>query len=91
MKRVVMMLGVAVALTACGGNKSEIVISEQNATNMAYDKSFELATKVVEAADYESFRQARAELEAYEQAFREQVGGEAYLIFLEESSAILND
>lgn len=91
MRRIVVMLGAVVALAACSGSGSEIVISEQNAMNWAYEKSAELATRIVEAKDYETFSAARTEFEAFEEAFREQIGGDEYLIFLEESALILNN
>ena len=81
----------ALALMACGGGKSEIKIDEQNHLNEAYNLSYELATAVKEATSYEEFRAAADKLKAYEEAFRTQIGGESYLIFLEECNAILND
>ena len=57
----------------------------------AYDLSYELATRVMEADNHASFIEARAELEAYEEAFRTQIGGEEYEIFLEECNYILNE
>jgi hypothetical protein len=84
-------LGCALAFMACGGGKSEIKIDEQNHLNEAYNLSYELATAVKEATSYEEFRAAAYKLKAYEEAFRTQIGGESYLIFLEECNAILND
>ena len=84
-------LGCALALMACGSDKSEIKIDEQNHLNEAYNLSYELATAVKEATSYEEFRAASDKLKAYEEAFRTQIGGESYLIFLEECNAILND
>lgn len=84
-------LGCALALMACGGGKSEIKIDEQNHLNEAYNLSYELATAVKEATSCEEFRAAADKLKAYEEAFRTQIGGESYLIFLEECNAILND
>ena len=84
-------LGCALVLMACGGGKSEIKIDEQNHLNEAYNLSYELATAVKEATSYEEFRAAADKLKAYEEAFRTQIGGESYLIFLEECNAILND
>lgn len=84
-------LGCALALMACGGGKSEIKIDEQNHLNEAYNLSYELATVVKEATSYEEFRAAADKLKAYEEAFRTQIGGESYLIFLEECNAILNN
>ena len=92
MKRLSIMLFAVVAVVGCADkNKSEIVISDQNAENIAYDMSYELATKAVEAENYEEFKAARVELEKYEEAFRDQIGGEAYLLYLEECNAILGE
>lgn len=86
------MLFAAVAVVGCADrDKSGIVISDQNAENIAYDMSYELATKAVEAQNYEEFKRARVELEGYEEAFRDQIGGEAYLLYLEECNAILGE
>ena len=87
-----MILGSAVALMACGAEKkSEIIINEQNHLNEAYNLSADLAMRVKDATTYEEFRAAADELEAYEEAFRTQIGGESYIIFLEECNAILNE
>ena len=92
MKRLSIMLFAAVAVVGCADrDKSGIVISDQNAENIAYDMSYELATKAVEAQNYEEFKRARVELEGYEGAFRDQIGGEAYLLYLEECNAILGE
>ena len=72
-------------------DQKQIVISDQNPDNIAYDMSYELATKAVEAQNYEEFKRARVELEGYEEAFRDQIGGEAYLLYLEECNAILGE
>ena len=86
------MLFAAVAVVGCADRvKSGIVISDQNAENIAYDMSYELATKAVEAENYEEFKRARVELEGYEAALRDQIGGEAYLLYLEECNAILGE
>lgn len=86
------MLFAAVAVVGCADrDKSGIVISDQNADNIAYDMSYELATKAIEAENYEEFKRARVELEGYEEAFRDQIGGEAYLLYLEECNAILGE
>ena len=82
------------AVAVVGGadkDQKQIVISDQNAENIAYDMSYELATKAVEAENYEEFKRARVELEGYEEAFRDQIGGEAYLLYLEECNAILGE
>lgn len=88
----IMILGCAVALMACGAEKKiEIIINEQNHLNEAYNLSADLAMRVKDATTYEEFRAAADELEAYEEAFRTQIGGESYTIFLEECNAILNE
>ncbi|MBQ2958235.1 MAG: hypothetical protein IJE06_01000 [Alistipes sp.] len=91
MKKIVVLCVAAVAFVSCGGNAEGVTIDEQNAMNAAYDLSLELATAVVEAESYEAFKSAREALESHEEAFREQIGGEEYLIFLEEVNAVLNE
>ena len=91
MKKIVVLCVAAVAFASCGGNAEGVTIDEQNAMNAAYDLSFELATAVVEAESYEAFKSAREALKSHEEAFREQIGGEEYLIFLEEANAVLNE
>lgn len=89
MRDLIVIAAAAVVCGACceGGG---VVIDEQNHENIAYDKSYELSERVVNAASYEEFKAAEEELRAYEEAFRTQIGGESYLIFLEESNAVLN-
>lgn len=92
MKKIVLTITSAVALTACGaGDDRAIVLDEQNALNLAYDKSYELCEKITQAANYEEFKRACALLDAYDEAFRTQIGGEPYLIFIEECNALLSD
>ena len=79
------------AVAAACTHKEAIKIDEQGAMNAAYNLSYELATRVVEADSHASFVEARAELEAYEEAFRTQIGGEEYEIFIEECNYILNE
>ena len=90
MKRLFIIALCAAAASACT-NKEAIKIDEQGAMNAAYDLSYELATRVVEADSHASFIEARAELEAHEEAFRTQIGGEEYEIFIEECNYILNE
>lgn len=90
MRRLTFIALCAMAAVACT-NKNAIQINEQNAMNAAYDLSYELSTRIVEANNYASFIEARAELEAYEEAFRTQIGGEEYQIFIEECNYILNE
>ena len=85
-------LAMAIALAACGAEKkSEIIIDEQNHLNAAYELSYELASAVKDAETYEAFHAASENLKAHQEAFRTQIGGESYLIFLEECNAILNE
>ena len=91
MKRLFIMLLAAAALVGCADKSAQIELSDQNPVNEAYAKSGELAYKVIEAQNYEEFVRARAEIERYEEAFRTQVGGEAYLIFLEECNYIFEE
>lgn len=81
----------ALAFVACGADNNSIIIDEQNHLNEAYNISYDLATRVKEATSYEEFRAAADELEAHREAFRTQIGGESYLIFLEECNIILNE
>ena len=90
MKRLSIMLFAAVAVVGCADrDKSGIVISDQNAENIAYDMSYELATKAIEAENYEEFKRARVELEGYEEAFRDQIGGEDYEYFVQTCNEII--
>ncbi len=91
MKRLFIMLFTAAAMVGCADKGSQIVISDQNPENEAYNISGELAYKAIEAQNYEEFKSARVELERYEEAFRDQIGGEAYLLYLEECNAILSE
>lgn len=92
MRRLIIAIAAFVTLVSCGGNANgDIVISEQNHENEAYDRSYELATRVVEATTYEEYQAAAEELRAYREAFRTQIGGQSYTIFLEESNLILGD
>ena len=92
MKRVFIMLVAAAAVVGCAEqSKQQIVISDQYPDDVAFDMSYELATKAVEAENYEQFKKARVELEMYEEAFRDQIGGDAYLLYLEECNAILGE
>lgn len=90
MKRLFIMLYAAAAAVGCAGNDDKVVLSDQNTENQAYELS-SLAYKVVEAESYEQFKAAREELEKYEEAFRTQIGGDAYLIYLEECNYIFEE
>lgn len=84
-------MGIVAICAACGNGGDKIVIDEQNAENIAYDKSYELAEAVINAKNYDEFKAARTALQEWEEAFRTQIGGDEYLIFLEESNTMLNE
>ena len=90
MKRCIMLLGVVCLLGSCA-EESKIVIKEEEAIAASSEKSVELATKVIEAKSYEEFQAARQEIEAYEEAFRTQIGGEDYEIFLQSANEVLSN
>lgn len=90
MKRLFIILFAAVGVCSCADGGTEVTLSDQNTINEAYTKS-ELAYAVIDATNYEEFTKARAEVEKYEAAFRTQVGGEAYLIYLEECNYIFEE
>jgi hypothetical protein len=84
------MLFAAAAVVGCADSGDKVVLSDQNTENQAYEISA-LAYKVVEAKSYEEFKAAREELEKYEEAFRTQIGGDAYLIYLEECNYVFEE
>lgn len=86
-----LMVVAAVMFGACCNGESGVVIDEQNHENVAYDKSYELSERAINAQSYADFCEAAEELRAYEEAFRTQIGGDSYLLFLEECNIILND
>ena len=90
MKRLFVICAVALVSVACADRGPAVKISADDALGVAYDKSVELATAVAEAKSYEEFVAARAELEKYEEAMRTQIGGETYILFLEECNYIIN-
>ncbi len=89
MKRCFTLLAIAFAAVSCCNKQSGIVIKEEEAIAASSEKSVELATKVIEAKSYEEFQAARQELEAWEEAFRTQIGGEDYNYFVETANQIL--
>lgn len=91
MKRLFILLIAAVAVTGCQDKDSKVVIDDQNHLNEAYNRSGELGYKVIEATNYDEFKQARTAIEEYEEAFRTQIGGESYRIFLEECNYIFEE
>ena len=91
MKKYIILASCLVFMACGNGDAQAIKIDEQNHLNEAYNLSYELATAVKEATTYEEFQEASLNLKSYEEAFRTQIGGESYLIFLEECNAILNE
>jgi hypothetical protein len=91
MKRFFALLIVAASLVSCADDKSKVVINDMNPTNDAYNMSYDVATAVVEAKNYDEFKKARKNAEIHEEAFRTQAGGEAYLIFLEECNYMFQE
>ncbi len=79
----------ALCLLGSCAKESKIVIKEEEAIVLSTEKSVELATKVIQAKSYEEFKAARQEIEAYEEAFRTQIGGEDYDYFVETCNEIL--
>lgn len=90
MKRVFILLFAAAAV-GCAQEKQQIVINDIEPKEDALNMSFELAYAAVDAQNYEDFKKARVELEKYEEAFRDQAGGEAYITYLKECNAILSE
>ena len=90
MKRCLKLLAAASLFVGCSHGQG-IEIKESEAVSVAYDKSVELATRVAEAKSYEEFCAARQELEAYEEAFRTQIGGEDYEYFMTTCNEILGN
>jgi flavin-dependent dehydrogenase len=91
MKRGLMFFALAVALVGCADRNTGIEINEDEAIDIAMYKSEELARAVVEAKSVEEFIEARAELEAYEEAMRKQIGGEEYEMFMDTANQILSN
>lgn len=91
MKKIFTTLALAGLMLSCTSDKDKIEIKEEDAYNLAYEKSTELATRVIEAESHEEFCKARAELEAYEEAFRTQIGGEEYDAFISTCNEILGN
>ncbi len=91
MRKFITSLATLCLLVGCAGDKGKIEIKESDAPMLAVEKSAELATKVMEAKSYEEFCAARQELEAYEEAFRTQIGGEDYEYFMTTCNEILGN
>lgn len=86
------MLAAAAAVVGCAEKKQqEIVIDDQNAELVADTMSYKLAYRALDAKNHEEFKAVRVELEQYEEAFRDQIGGEAYLLYLEQANDILSE
>lgn len=91
MKRLLILGIAAVTLVGCADKEPKIKINELNPTNEAYIISDSLARGVVDASNYKEFKKARKSIEQYEEAMRTQIGGEAYLIFLEECNYFMEE
>ena len=91
MKRLLITGLAVVSLVGCADEASKIKINELNPTNEAYIMSDSLARGIVEASNYEEFTKARKSIEEYEEAMRTQIGGDAYLIFLEECNYFMEE
>ncbi|MBO5017921.1 MAG: hypothetical protein J6C56_03560 [Alistipes sp.] len=91
MKRLLITGLAVVSLVGCADEAPKIKINELNPTNEAYIMSDSLARGIVEASNYEEFNRARKSIEEYEEAMRTQIGGEAYLIFLEECNYFMEE
>lgn len=91
MKRLLITGLAVVSLVGCADEAPKIKINELNPTNEAYIMSDSLAQGIVEASNYEEFKKARKSIEEYEEAMRTQIGGEAYLIFLEECNYFMEE
>ena len=89
MNKLFTLLSIAFVAASCCSKTSDIIIKEEEALAASSEKSVELATKVIEAKSYDEFKAARAELEAYEEAFRTQIGGEDYDYFVQTCNDIL--
>ena len=91
MKRLLITGLAVVSLVGCADEAPKIKINELNPTNEAYIMSESLAQGIVEASNYEEFNKARKSIEEYEEAMRTQIGGDAYLIFLEECNYFMEE
>ncbi len=91
MKRLLITGLAVVSLVGCADEAPKIKINELNPTNEAYIMSDSLTQGIVEASNYEEFNKARKSIEEYEEAMRTQIGGEAYLIFLEECNYFMEE
>ena len=83
MKRFVTAVSSLVVAAACSGG-SEFAAGETAANAEA------LCDEIAAAASYDEFRAARAKLDDYREAYRTQLGGEAYTEFLELCKESLN-
>ncbi len=88
MKRFVTAVSSLVAVAACSGGEG-IVLDEFAAGETAANAEA-LCAEIAAAASYDEFRAARAKLDDYREAYRTQLGGEAYTEFLELCKESLN-
>ncbi len=85
MKRFVTAVSSLVVAAACSGGSEGVVLDEFAAANAEA-----LCDEIAAAASYDEFRAARAKLDDYREAYRTQLGGEAYTEFLELCKESLN-
>ncbi len=86
MKRFVTAVSSLVVAAACSGGSEGVVLDEFAAAANAEA----LCDEIAAAASYDEFRAARAKLDDYREAYRTQLGGEAYTEFLELCKESLN-
>ncbi len=91
MKRFVTAVSSLVAVAACSGGGEGVVLDEFAAGAGETAANAEaLCDEIAAAASYDEFRAARAKLDDYREAYRTQLGGEAYTEFLELCKESLN-
>ena len=80
-----------------GGNLLISAAAGSGKTKVLVDRLLSYLTDPIDPANIDEFliitftKAAAAELRAYEEAFCTQIGGDSYLIFLEESNAMLSE
>lgn len=89
MKRFVTAVSSLVVAAACSGGSEGVVLDEFAAGETAANAEA-LCDEIATAASYDEFRAARAKLDDYREAYRTQLGGEAYTEFLELCKESLN-
>lgn len=75
------MTAVTLFAVSCGGG-DEIKLDDQNGFHQAVKMGGEHGAMVRDAENYDEFKQGRATIEKYRDAFKTQLGGESYLAYL---------